>query len=243
VKTFHLPAGKWREPFVIEGQEARHALKVMRLSPGDAVRLMDGRGRSGEFEITACTKTRVDLKPLSMTDHSPPACRIRLAVGWVKSSRRAWLLEKAVELGAWEIIFWQGEHSQGRMPGEPKDTWRDKLAEAMKQCANPWLPELTVMSGGVSQLASETTAYDRRYLLWEAQDRLPALIDPVQAGAPGDSLFVIGPEGGFAHDEVETLMDAGFAPVSLGRRILRYETAALACLSLAFWGAENHLEP
>jgi 16S rRNA (uracil1498-N3)-methyltransferase len=243
VKTFHLPAEHWREPYAIEGREAKHALKVMRLATGDTVRLMDGKGRSGEFEITACSKSRVELAPISITNHEKPACRVRLAVGWVKSSRRAWLLEKAVELGAHELIFWQGEYSQGRVPEEPKDTWREKLTEAMKQCANPWLPELAVMPGGAAELARRSSGYEHRYLLWEAQDERPSLIDPHKAGAPGDSLLVIGPEGGIAPHEVQTFLDAGFIPASLGSRILRYETAALACLSLAWWGAEKHLEP
>lgn len=129
MKTFHLPADKWREPYAIQGGEAKHAAKVMRLSPGDRVRLMDGRGRTGVFEITACSKSRVEFAPREIQTHDEPACRVRLAVGCVKSLRRAWLLEKAVELGAWEIIFWQGEHSQGRVPDTPKDSWRDKLVE------------------------------------------------------------------------------------------------------------------
>lgn len=204
---------------------------------------MDGAGRSGEFEITACSKSRVELAALSITSHERPACRVRLAVGWVKSSRRAWLLEKAVELGAHELIFWQGEYSQGRVTDEPKETWCEKLAEAMKQCANPWLPELAVMPGGAAELVRRSSGYDRRYLLWETQDQRPALMDPHAAGAPGDSLFVIGPEGGISPEEAKIFLDAGFSPVSLGSRILRYETAALACLSLAWWGAEKHLEP
>jgi 16S rRNA (uracil1498-N3)-methyltransferase len=242
VKTFHLPAENWREPYVLEGREARHAVKVMRLSAGDVVRLMDGRGRSGEFRITRVSKSGVDLEPMEIVKHEEPSCRVRLAVGWVKSKRRSWLLEKAVELGAWEIIFWQGVHSQGRVPDEPKDTWRDKLAEAVKQCGNPWRPRLAVMPGGAAELAEKGAPGVRRYLLWEAQDRdeRPGLIDPHEAGAPGETLFVVGPEGGFAPEEVRTLADAGFSPVSLGRRVLRYETAALACLALAWWGAEKN---
>lgn len=97
------------------------------------------------------------------------------------------------------------------------------------------------MPKGAAELAERTVGCQRRYLLWEAQDPelRPALLDPAEAGAPGDSLFTIGPEGGVSKAEVKTLLGAGFVPVSLGRRVLRYETAALACLSLAWWGAEK----
>jgi 16S rRNA (uracil1498-N3)-methyltransferase len=244
VKTFYLPPADWREPYILQGREAKHAAKVMRLSAGDRIRLMDGRGSSGEFEISAASKSKLDLKPVEITSHAEPDCRIHLAVGWVKSARRAWLMEKAVELGAWGLIFWQGEHSQGRVPGEPKETWHEKLAEAMKQCGNPWLPELDVLTDGVAQLAEYASGFDRRYLLLESREpeNSPQLIDPGKAGAPGDTLLAVGPEGGISEHESKTLIDSGFAPVSLGRRILRYETAAITALALAWWGAELRAE-
>ena len=244
MKTFYLPPTDWREPYSLQGREAKHAVKVMRLSAGDRVRLMDGRGRSGVFEIEAASKLNLDLKPIEITTHEEPDCRIHLAVGWVKSARRAWLMEKAVELGAWELIFWQGEHSQGRVPTDPKDTWREKLAEAMKQCANPWLPEIIVLPDGAGQLAEYASGFDRRYLLWEGRDpeSETRLMNPEKVGVSGDALLVIGPEGGISEHEFRILSDSGFAPVSLGRRILRYETAAITALALAWWGAEKQAE-
>jgi 16S rRNA (uracil1498-N3)-methyltransferase len=174
----------------------------------------------------------VDLEPVSLAETPRPERRMHLAAGFSRSARRDFFLEKSVELGAAGILFWQADRSQGRMPETPKEAWTAALVAAAKQCGAARLPGLSVVPGGAAGLAALGSCFDRRYLLWEAPglSRRLALAD---VAAPGDALFVLGPEGGLTDAEAHTYVHAGFAAVSLGDRVLRWETAGLAVLALA----------
>jgi len=232
INSFHCPPERWREPFILDGGEAHHLLKVLRTPLGAMVRLFDGQGRQGLFRLVRADRQGALLEPESVTTHERPSPGLVLAVGWNKSARRDWLLEKAVELEAAEVWFWQAGHSQGRVPDQPKETWLPRLLAAAKQCANPWLPELKTLDGpeALSQAAGR---FSRRFLLWESP-REQNILSTRDMEASGDMLMVLGPEGGLEDSEAAMFMDAGFEPRSLGRRVLRLETAALLGLGLAF---------
>jgi len=235
LNTYHLPTECWPEDeglARLDGPEAKHLLGVLRARPGETVRLFDGHGRHGLFELILSTgKTSAELRLLSQEVTPAPTRGVALALGWNKSSRRDWLLEKSVELGALGILFWQAARSQGEMPREPKPSWREKCVQAAKQCQSAWLPELGIVLGGVEGLVRIAPDYDRCYLLYEAADAA-ALLDPTRIAA-GRSLVVLGPEGGLEQREAARLKDAGFILAGLGPRPLRWETAALSCLALA----------
>ncbi|NMC50040.1 MAG: RNA methyltransferase, partial [Desulfovibrio sp.] len=154
------------------------------------------------------------------------------AVGFAKSARRGYFLEKTVELGAVGIIFWQARRSQGKVPDDAKGSWFDQAVAAAKQCGAARLPAILSAPGGAAEIAAMGREYDRRYVLWEAADAVDGLKVRDMA-APGRVLAVIGPEGGLEEDEVVLLRDAGFRAATLGHRVLRWETAALAVLSLS----------
>lgn len=238
MKTFYLEPDAWREPWQLSGPEAKHLSRVLRMGPGDMVHLIDGLGREGEFTVRSVAKNKVDLEPQSLRQTPPPAPRVVLAMGWTKGLRRGWLLEKAVELQAAELWFWQAEHSQGRVPAEPKEAWEGKLLAGAKQCGNPRLPLLRTIPGGVGALIEEGRNFDTRFLLHEDRDA-GASLAPADVATTGDVLCVLGPEGGFAPTEADTLMKNGFAPVSLGPSVLRWETAALLALGLFWWGGDR----
>ena len=202
------------------------------------MRGLDGAGRVGQFRVDVVNKRELVLTLLEERTVPMPTPRITLAVGWTKSARRGWLLEKAVELGASGIWFWQATHSQGNLPPVPKDTWTANLVAGAKQCANPWLPELRTLSS-LDALLEAGASHQRKYLLWEDQQR-PRMLTPHDVSTPdGDVLCVLGPEGGFAPAETQALCGAGFEAVSLGPSVLRFETAALAALTLFWWGRGN----
>ena len=234
MRTFYLPKIEWRTPLTLEGQEAKHLVKVLRAQPGDTISLLDGEGREALCTITATSKQRVELTIDSEIQHERPTCRTVCAIGWAKSTRRGWLLEKAVELEAEGLCFWQADRSQGKVPEEVKESWVGPLVAGAKQCRNPWLPTLSTAPNGVDALVEMGKDFDRRFILWEGQEPSDVL-SPSAVGFAGRTLFVVGPEGGFTEREVTTLTRGGFTPVSLGRRILRWETAALLCLGLDWW--------
>ncbi len=246
LNSYHLPPERWpaqaASNVLLSGPEAKHLLGVLRAKPGDTLRLFDGAGRWGLFQIASVSgKSQAELAPQSLHVEPRPNSGLVLALGWNKSSRRDWLLEKAVELDALGVLFWAAARSQGEPPPAAKDSWRDKCVQAAKQCGSTWLPELGVVAGGVEGLvrvaADPSGWYDGCYMLDEGAET-DALPDPARL-AVGRTLVVLGPEGGLTRAEAESLAQAGFAPVSLGPRPLRWETAALYCLSLAHFAART----
>ncbi|MCL2123494.1 MAG: 16S rRNA (uracil(1498)-N(3))-methyltransferase, partial [Desulfovibrionaceae bacterium] len=143
---FYLPPEQWHPPFCIEGQEARHITRVLRLASGAELRLLDGAGREGLFHIAGVGKEHVELVLLSEKRHPAPVCRAIMAVAWNKAIRRGFFLEKAVELGAAEIWCWQALRSQGRIPDDARASWQGRLVAGLKQCGNPYLPLVRIFS-------------------------------------------------------------------------------------------------
>ncbi|SDB32525.1 16S rRNA (uracil1498-N3)-methyltransferase [Desulfonatronum thiosulfatophilum] len=234
MKSLYLPPDQWREPFVLEGSEAHHLLKVLRARPGDTIRAIDGCGRSGIFAIQRLERKAAYLDLISEQTRPPREREIILALGWNKTARRGWLLEKAVELEASGIVFWQAERSQGRAPDIPKESWSAQLVAAAKQCGNARLPFLGIASGGATELVRQFGSSPGKLLLWEhvARERL---FNPGLLPATGRTIIVLGPEGGLTDEEAHVFIQAGFDPLSLGRSVLRWETAALLCLGLCYW--------
>lgn len=238
LNSFHLPASQWPDPAgpgartLLDGPEARHLLGVLRARPGEVVRLFDGQGREGRFVLCEVkSKNSAVLEVLDTFSEPRPASGLVLALGWSKSSRRDWLLEKAVELEAAGLWFWRAERSQGDPPDAPKESWADKLVQAAKQCGAVWLPELACVAGGAAGLARTCAQFASATVLWEGADS-STVLDPARFRS-GRHLVIVGPEGGLEDAEVRQLLDAGAAAASLGPRPLRWETAALLCLGLA----------
>ena len=118
LNSYHLPPDEWPDnataPVHLEGPEARHLLGVLRAKPGVELRLFDGAGRSGLFRLVGVEgKASATLEILSLDQEPRPVRGVTLALGWNKSSRRDWLLEKSVELDALGLTFWQAARSQG----------------------------------------------------------------------------------------------------------------------------------
>ncbi len=236
LNTFYLAPASWREPFTLDGEEAHHLIRVLRAKPGQDIRLMDGRGRTGMFRIAAMDKKEVQLARISEIQAPAPEHPLILAVGWSKNARRGFLLEKAVELGATGVWFWTATRSQGETPDQTKETWDRQLVAAAKQCGALWLPEIRTL-GGPDELIRESADHASRVLCWEREQT--DLIHPDDLTSPDGSVAVLGPEGGLDENEARLFQDHGFAPKSLGPSILRFETAALFLLSLRLWASAH----
>jgi 16S rRNA (uracil1498-N3)-methyltransferase len=252
MKSFYLEPEDWPSSLApgdalqLGGAEAHHLLNVSRARDGEFVRLFDGQGREGKFTLVGRTKREALLECAATRRLDKPQPEVYLALGWTKGLRRSWLLEKAVEFEAAGLWFWQARHSQGETPAEGKESWRAQFAAGAKQCGNAWLPEARTFPKGVDELVAAAAGFERRFALWENPDA-PRLLSHADVLAsderPSRTLFVLGPEGGFTDKEIQTLDAAGFAAVSLGKRVLRWETAALLCLGLAWWAKQDRNEP
>ncbi len=222
---------------MLEGDEAHHLSRVLRIKAGQLVRLFDGQGRHGVFTIAKLEKNRVLLEMQSQVVEQAPKTLCTLALGFSKALRRSWFLEKAVELGAHSLWFWQGEFSQAKLPDGEKNSWKASLIAGAKQCENAWLPDLQMVTGGVASLVAQKNNFDRVIVLYEG-DTSGRLLKKEDLTGVGEIMLVIGPEGGFSPAEVACLQDAGIEMVSMGDSILRWETAAVLALGMAWWARQ-----
>jgi 16S rRNA (uracil1498-N3)-methyltransferase len=231
-------------------QTARH-VQVLRLQPGAPITLFNGQGHGdgegsdqpgseGEFSATVERMDRSDVQVL-IGAYSPSAREagraIHLAVVMPTNERMDWLIEKATELGAASIQPLMSERSVLRLKGERADKkllhWRVAATAACEQCGRNRLPQIHEVRTLADWLKTgqPPAAQAGTRLLASLQGGSRPLAQAT-AGSGGDVTFLSGPEGGLSALEEAAAIACGFAPVTLGPRILRAETAPLACLAL-----------
>lgn len=223
--------------FSLNEREAAH-VRVLRLHSGDSVQVFNGHGLRAVCRISQLSKKNVELTIEDVNQVQRPNSRAILATAVSKAVRRGFFMEKAAELGAWEIWIWQAERSVGSISPGLLDSCRQQIIAGGKQARNPWFPQLHNVDNLNGLLArADKVAPSLRLLPWEDEHR-KNMLEPQQLGVGGDTIFAIGPEGGFASQEVEAFVNAGFCPVSLGEQVLRCETAAVLCLGLHTWASQ-----
>lgn len=227
---------------LLQGQECKHLASVLRLKPGTDVQVLDGQGRTALAIVQTVSKREAVLSIKEIHETARPASLPIIALAFSKAARRGFFLEKAVELGACEVWVWQGEHSQGKLPEDVRDSWQSKMIAGCKQSSNPWLPAVRSFPQGLAQVIAQAADFEHHLLPWEMQQGVPMLtLDDM--GCAGRTIYIIGPEGGFSARELELLAEAGYKAVSLGQRILRCETAATLCLGLHWWASQQAGRP
>lgn len=211
---------------------ARH-VQVLRLQPGSEVTLFNGEG--GEWQATVTrmgrSEVQVQLGQHDRVEREAPR-EVHLAIGMPANERMDWLVEKAAELGAASLQPLLAERSVLRLAGEraekKRSHWQGIAAAACEQCGRNRVPPLQAVQTLPAWLATPLPA--QRLLLSLQPDSTPLAQHPAaRAGDP--VIFLSGPEGGLSPAEEQAARAAGFAPVSLGTRTLRAETAPLAALA------------
>ncbi len=223
--TLSLPAGA-----------ARH-VQVLRLQPGDSITLFNGDASlGGEFEATVSRMGRsdVDVKIGAHTAIEREATRaVHLAVGMPANDRMDWLIEKATELGVASIQPLITERSVLRLSGEragkKQAHWQSIAVAACEQCGRNRVPMIHPVTTLAAWLKTQRAGHG--YLLSLREECKP-LREAVGEALSDVSTFLSGPEGGLSDAEELAALGSGFACVSLGPRVLRAETAALAALTL-----------
>jgi len=223
-------------------QTARH-VQVLRLQPGGHITLFNGRGDvEGEFDATVerMGRSDVDVSIGAFTATAREARRaIHLVVGMPANDRMDWLIEKATELGAASIQPVMSERSVLRLKAERADKkvahWRGIAVAASEQCGRNRLTQVhdvVTLSDWLKKTAALPAEPGMRLLL-SLQDGSGPLLQAIVGAKPGSALtFLNGPEGGLSPAEEAAAIACGFSPVTLGPRVLRAETAPLACLAL-----------
>lgn len=220
-----------------DGDLFHHIVRVLRLSPGDAVSLVDEKGREHSGVIDQVAKEWVAVKiAMSVeppgTDTDTP--RITICQAIPKGEKIDLILQKGTELGAHDFWLFGGRRSVVRVREDQRDDklerWNRITSEAARQCDRRTIPAVSWFPTAVE--AADASDHDLRLLLWEGERErgLKGVLE--DAARPASVVVAIGPEGGFDPLEVRHFARHGFQPISLGNRILRTETAAIAITAI-----------
>ncbi|MCA5006095.1 16S rRNA (uracil(1498)-N(3))-methyltransferase [Sphingobacterium bovistauri] len=212
--------------FILSEEESKHAIRVLRLTVGEIIHLIDGRGGIYETEIIDAHPKRTTLRVLSVQENfGKISYKIHLAVAPTKNiDRIEWFLEKATEVGLTEFTPVICEHSERK---EVKVERLEKVAvAAMKQSLKAYIPKINpaITFSKFIDLAKDS-GYTKgiAHCVDSEKKFISTSFNP-----KGNYLILIGPEGDFSEKEISQALDAGFVPLSLGEARLRTETAALA---------------
>ncbi len=214
------------------GEEFEHAKNVLRLSTGDEVILLDNSGKEYTAVIAQVEKKRMTLnvvrEEVGAREASADVC---LLFGYLKNAdKNEFIVQKAVELGVKKIGVFSSEYSSAYMNGNKLDRLNKVAKEAAKQCLRATAPEV-VYYDSLEKALTAAGGYENKLFACEFATESKRDV----ATLSGSTAIVIGSEGGFSRNEEELADGLGYASVTLGKRILRAETAAVALTSVVMF--------
>jgi 16S rRNA (uracil1498-N3)-methyltransferase len=240
-------AGELSDAPALSESDFNHVKNVLRLKPGDLISVADRFGHTAVAEIESLSgkEARLAVRQV-LAPKSDPKLKIILGQGLTKGDKMDFICQKATELGVSAIAPLVLEHSVARYDAAKarlkQERWQKIVLAAGKQCWRDLLPSVYPPMTLPQALANFT--FDLGIIAWEkeAERGIRAVLRGV--ARPVGVFLLIGPEGGFSTAEIEAAAAAGFQRASLGPRILRAETAALAALSVIMYefgdlGEEN----
>lgn len=216
----------------LSGEEFEHAKNVLRLGVGDEVILLDNSGKEYTAVIAQVEKKRMLLNVVrEEVGEREAKTEVCLLFGYLKNAdKNEFIVQKAVELGVKKIGVFSSEYSSAYMNANKLERLNKVVKEAAKQCLRATAPEVVYFSDLTSALDSAKGYKNKLFaceFATESKQDIAALC--------GDTAIVIGSEGGFSRAEEEIADSLGYASVTLGKRILRAETAAVALTSVVMF--------
>jgi 16S rRNA (uracil1498-N3)-methyltransferase len=224
----------------ITGADAHQVKDVLRMKIGERLELLTGDGHVHEAKIINLANGRIDCEVIaSRAADTEPKIKITLAQGLPKGRKMDLIIEKCVELGVYQIIPLLTERTVAK---EAKlDRWQKIAKEAAEQSKRAIIPEIKAPAK-FSDVLKLKDQFGLSLIPWELEPdtTLKQVLTTPYPLPPSLSsiLLLIGPEGGFSEAEVATAKQAGFVSVSLGKRILRTETAGFAALTSILYELE-----
>jgi 16S rRNA (uracil1498-N3)-methyltransferase len=215
----------------VEGAEARHAATVSRIRAGETVSVGDGRGTVARGVVHAASASALSIRVGRVEQTPQPEREIVLVQALAKGDRDELAVQAATELAVDRIVPWQAERSISRWSGPKADRgrerWQTIAREAVKQSLRPWQPVVEPLAGLADLVALAAT--HALFVLEPTAET--GIAEAVRATGERDIALVVGPEGGIASRELETLAAAGGTLVRLGPDVLRTSTAGPAALA------------
>lgn len=225
----------------ITGSDYNHISRSLRLNPGEEIIVTTGDGWEYLVKISAFGSGAVEGRIVEKKEnHSEPPLSITLAQAIPKKNKLDLIIEKSTELGIKRIIpLITGRtivRVREKREGKKLLRWQRMAEEAAKQSQRGMIPIISDVAK-LQDLAAITGEFDLILLAWvgEKQNNLRKVRTNADLAKVSNILMIIGPEGGFSHNEVEFVRNLGGIPISLGPRVLRTETAALTLLALLLY--------
>ena len=236
MSRFYVPAPRIEKGMLrVEGNEVRHIRRVLRLKTKDEIIIFDGLGKEYEGMIVEEAPSSVVIKIQNVfSSKRDSSLEVTLAQSLLKGEKMDYLIQKATELGVKEIIPFFSSRSVPLIEKSGKlkrhHRWGRIAIEASKQCGRGVIPKIELFQD-YSEMLQIASPDSFRLILWEREGI--KLKEVLESSKEKTKIFsIIGPEGGFSQEEVEEAKRAGFIPITLGKRILRAETASLCLLSI-----------
>ncbi len=229
---------------VITGEDVNHVKNVLRLKENDELIVSDGRGRDYHCRISGITNEEVVADICDICDNfSELSTEITLFQGFPKGDKMELIIQKTVELGVTRIVPVMTKRTVVKLDDKKakKKTERyNMIAEsAAKQSGRGMIPEVT-MPVSFAEAVSMAEKLDMNIIPYEEAEGVEYSRNIIKSIKGKKSLGIfIGPEGGFAMEEVEKALDAGVSAITLGHRILRTETAGMAVISIIMFELEE----
>lgn len=226
---------------MVDDPELAHQLgRVLRLTPGDQVLLLDGQGLAAEVRLTELDRGHVagEVERRELAG-GEPAVAVTLYMALLRAERFEWAVQKAVELGVSRIVPVRFARSLAADRADEKKVarWRRIIRESAEQSCRGRIPALAPTLTFAAACAEAADA-GKGLILWEGE--APSLRTVLKERAPMNSISILsGPEGGITPEELQAAHEHGIMPASLGPRILRAETAPLAAIAAVLYELES----
>lgn len=227
----------------ITGPDVNHIKNVLRMRRGEELLISDGQGTDYYCRISEIEAETVVAEAFSEDREGRElAARLYLFQGLPKQEKMEFIIQKAAELGAYQIIPVAARRSVVKLDAKKEEAkikrWNAIAESGAKQSKRSIIPQVTRVMG-VEEALAYGKDFDLKMIPYENARGMAATKELVEQVKPGMKVGIfIGPEGGFEEKEVELAAAAGFYPVSLGRRILRTETAGMVMLSILMYQLE-----
>ena len=238
-RFFVLPEEMTGDTVTLTGENAAHA-KVLRLKAGEQVLVCDGEGRECLCAVEEAGQKVWTLSVMERRNSdTEPAVKVSIYLAFPKADKLEHVIQKATELGAYEIVAFPSARCVSR-PDEKSlkkklERWQKIAASAAEQSGRGRIPEVVVL-GSFPEALNRGKQTDLPLLFYE-NERATTLHMALSANEYSSAALLTGPEGGLEEKEVEKAMDAGWKVCTLGKRILRCETAPLCALSAVMYDA------
>lgn len=206
---------------VLDGQEAIHAVKVLRHREGDELFVTDGKGSLYRGEISSISKKQVELSLIESRKEERRSPGVIIAMGILKKrDRMEFAAEKCTELGAAGFILFKSDHSE--KTNVRQERIENTILSAMKQSQRLWLPEAEVLNSFDELIQKMGKATEVMVADQESDTRELSIPESCS-----ELILVVGPEGGLSAREIQLVKESGTGSIWLGEKRLRAETAAI----------------